>query len=584
MNTWLVVAFTGIIFATGLSQDLPDSDLYWRADSLYTIGEFRKAAQYFEISAESVKGKEKYQRLFLSAKATYRAGDYEQAKEKISTLLDKRLSRTLQASCHFFLGNIDFRSENLTQSVYHYIDAYLLDDNEQRRGIYLESLRPLFAEHLMTVKSEAVFATIKDPVLRSEIFCSMIEKYFTERRYETLIDKIDQQLSISKHQPCRDKLELFLEKCRFRSENIATVGVLAPQTGIYAPYGRSIIQATTLAFEELEKRSGVKVLLLPRDTKGEAITAAIATTELVANNLSAIIGPLVSASATSVISMTRCYEIPVVSPTASEQGLIDISDNYFQITPTVSTMFRHLADFAVVERLFDSIAVIYPDNQTGKEARDAFVWRARELGITVFFERSFLPTDADFRQIMLDLKQEVLPDTFDHEIFISDDGDTLETEEVVVNVQAIFIPAADYQLELIIPQVNFYKIQTTYLGGENWGSEKIAQIPEIVHRQVFFVDNFINMPEDKDYNFFYNKYQRRFGEPPDEVAAISYDAAATVANAIEAVGAAPEDILQYLHSLPATVGVTGEIKLNHSNENENVGIYKIQDGIITRQR
>lgn len=573
----------GALVSSSLFAGSADDSILRQADSLYTTGQYLRAAELFAEVADRRRRSEKTQYDFLAAKAYYRGGDLAAARKGFSVLLRRNPPAYVKAVSHFYLGNIEFQQGDYIRAAQEYIKAYEEELNPRRRQVYLESLLPLFAEHLDSEQGERILSRIDDPDLRSEVFCELAFKYFAEQRYQALLDKIDYYLAAPSPPSCQDELAYLQQQCLLRRENVAVVGILAPHSSSLAPYGTSIVEGATLAFEEYEETTGHRIVIHTRDTEGSAIGAAIAVADITSQPLSAILGPLTSAAAPSVISAAICSNIPVISPTAADAGLTSISNNFFQITPGLATMAAQLAWFATQELALDSVAVIYPDDPSGRDASASFIEVAEGSGADLFFVKSFSPTDADFRDIMLELKELVLPDTFDTALFIDDYGDTLETEAVPVQIKAIYIPADESQLELIIPQVNFYKINVTFLGGESWGTERIISLPELETRDVFFVDDFLNLPDDRKYNYFYNKYQRRFDHPPDRVATRSYEAAILLTEAIREVGVVPEAILKYLQTVDQTPSITGYIKLNRDNENQAANIYWLSAGKIHRQ-
>lgn len=526
--------------------------------------------------------RERYQ--FLAAKAHYRNGNYRSATDLFNQLLSERPPSYIKAATNFYLGNIAFEANDYAVAANRYINSYEADRDTTRRQMYVESLAPLFSHHLSISESSQIYASIGDSELRTRLFCPLAEKYFAEHRYEQLIDQIDLQFSSSREPPCRERLDWLLQQSHLRLGHEAAVGLLVPQTGSLAPYGRSILEATTLALEDFREQTGQNVTLDTVDTRGEVIGAAIAARGVAGKSVSAVLGPLTSQAAAAVISHLDCFDVPVVSPTAAESGLTEIGTNFFQMTPSVGTLARVLGKFTAGDLTLDSVAVIYPDDPHGRQAADEFTQVAESLGTSVFFSRSFVPTAADFRDILMELKDLVLPDTFDTTIFIDEAGDTLEAEAVPIFIKAIYIPAAESQLELIIPQVNFYKINTTFLGGEAWGSSEIVNMPELRTRDVFFVDDLLNLPDDRDYNYFFNRYQMRFSHPPDLVAARTYDTARMLFAAFESVGAAPEGISGYLEQHGSYKGVAGPIHLNANHENDAASIYWINEGKVTRER
>ena len=256
--------------------------------------------------------------------------------------------------------------------------------------------------------------------------------------------------------------------------------------------------------------------------------------------------------------------------------------HFFQLTPSLERLTEQLAHFATRNLGLDSIALIYPDDADGRQAAKTFMKVAQQNGADVFYSRSFLPAAADFRDLLIDLKVKLLPSRFDRALFIDKYGDTLETEAVTLRVPAICVLATQAQLELIIPQIHFYKIQTTFLGGDTWGATRILKMKELVGREVYFADNFFPLPSDRDYNYFYNRFESRFGRAPDEVAARSYDGARLLAKALTGGGPTPAAVMEYLQSAILENALAGKIEFDEQRENVAIHIYRALAGEVER--
>jgi branched-chain amino acid transport system substrate-binding protein len=565
-----------------LAANSVTDDLYRQADSLYRTDNFESAANLFEQAADVADRGDEARFRFLAAKARYRDGDIQRAQNLFKELLRQDPAAYVRATSHYYLGNIEFESGNSLAAGYEYLDAWKADYRESRRDIYMQSLAPLLEYHLSLTESERLYNAANDRDLERDLFCSLAERYHREGECAELLDRIDNYLARHEDSPCEERLIQLQRFCRLGQISTARIALLAPQTGSLSAYGRSLVEGATLAFDEYRERTGAEIDLLVKDSEGTAVGAALAAAELDGEPLSAILGPLTSAEVPSVIAKAGCAGIPVLSPTASAGRLTDIDRNFFQLTPSLERLTEQLAHFAARNLGLDSIALIYPDDADGRQAAGTFLEVAQQNGADVFYSRSFSPAAADFRDLLIDLKVMLLPSDFDAELFIDKYGDTLETEAVTLNVPAICVLATQAQLELIIPQIHFYKIQTTFLGGDTWGATRILKMKELVGREVYFADNFFPLPSDRDYNYFYNRFESRFGRAPDEVAARSYDGARLLAKALTGGGPTPAAVMEYLQSAILENALAGKIEFDEQRENVAIHIYRALAGEVER--
>ncbi|HDS00797.1 MAG TPA: amino acid ABC transporter substrate-binding protein, partial [candidate division Zixibacteria bacterium] len=362
----------------------------------------------------------------------------------------------------------------------------------------------------------------------------------------------------------------------------AILALFVPLSGDWARFGRMMSNAVDLALEEYRKQPGIEVEKKTFDTFGNMIAAAIDAKKLMDDPVSAIIGPLSSGEAVGVAAFSEIGNIPVIAPTASEKGLTSISDMFFQLTPTSERMGEALAEFVARDIGFDSVAILAPLDNYGKQITDGFVQTAIANGATIFYQTFYPRGTRDYRRFLLELKQELLPDTFVAEIFLNDEGDTLELEEIPVHIPAIFMPSYESELKLLLPQLRFYKISTILLGSDSYGESEIVEMKESRDNPVMFVSNTLTLPEDTLWLRFNYLYQTKFDEAPEQVAAATYDAANIVLECVSKGLYTSDEIWQCVMEKKHYQGASGKIRFSPQRENIFVPVYFLSEGEIIR--
>lgn len=163
-----------------------------------------------------------------------------------------------------------------------------------------------------------------------------------------------------------------------RLERLATVkptvvGVLLPLSGDYKVYGDAVMRGIGMAID-VEKGPAARspVTLVVRDTKGDPDAAAKAVEDLVLNEqVVAVIGPLLSSTATSAAAKAEELGVPMVSLSTAE-GLPDLGGWIFRNALTHSAQAKALVDYAVDELGAKRFGILYPNHSYGKTMMDAF--------------------------------------------------------------------------------------------------------------------------------------------------------------------------------------------------------------------
>jgi hypothetical protein len=183
---------------------------------------------------------------------------------------------------------------------------------------------------------------------------------------------------------------------------------------------------------------------------------------------------------------------------------------------------------------------------------------------------------------MLNLKEMLLPETFDSTIFLDERGDTLEVEEIAVNVPAMFIPAFAGDLEFIIPQLRFYRIKTIILGGEDLGDPDVLSLESMQHYPSMFASHTTFTEADTGWLRLQYLLEEENKMTATPVAGLTFDAVRMTIEAAELGGYSSDGVAHGLERLGRIEGVTGPFEFNEQNENVAVPVYIVLDGLIEK--
>ncbi len=117
-----------------------------------------------------------------------------------------------------------------------------------------------------------------------------------------------------------------------------------------------------LAIEEINARGGIngrRVEGLVQDTRMHKGTALQAVHTLVARDVSAIIGPMTSQTAVTIVPEINRARIPIISPTVSTNQLSGLDDYFFRVYYTNAQAAKLLAGRLSSQKNVRRIAAIY---------------------------------------------------------------------------------------------------------------------------------------------------------------------------------------------------------------------------------
>jgi branched-chain amino acid transport system substrate-binding protein len=180
----------------------------------------------------------------------------------------------------------------------------------------------------------------------------------------------------------------------------------------------------------------------------------------------------------------------------------------------------------------------------------------RQQGGQVLEEFSFSSGDTDFRAQLSSLKS-LQPDV-------------------------VFVPAYYTEAALILREARQLGVKAPFVGGEGWDSPSLVSVAGKSADGSFYTNHF--SPDDPEplVQTFVRAYKAKYGTSPDALAALWYDGAGLLADAIRRAGSAePAKIRDALATTKGFLGVTGNISLDEQrNASKPVVVVTIANGQV----
>ena len=352
------------------------------------------------------------------------------------------------------------------------------------------------------------------------------------------------------------------DSATFEDRESILVGSLFANSGAYSAYGQPQTNALQMAVEEINEAGGVngkEIELVEYDySSDETESASLSTRLATEDEVSVIIGPDTSGSAVAALQQSSQYGVPLLSPSASlDTFTVDSSgeviDTAWRIAYSDSYQGEALAQFAVDQFGAETAAVL------GDNSSDYAV------GLVETFESAFTG------------------DIVAQENFTADETDFSAVLTNIANqdFDVLFLPGYYEQAGPIIKQAREMGITQPILGPDGFGNSQLYELAGTENlNDVFYTTQFSTLSEDEHVQEFLANYEEKFGQPADMFAAMAYDAAYVVRDAIErAESASPSAINSELANTESFEGVTGTFSFDENhNPVKTVSIVEVQNG------
>jgi len=369
---------------------------------------------------------------------------------------------------------------------------------------------------------------------------------------------------------------------------LPTVLVLAPLSGDFAEFGAAAIQGVLLAQEQANLTKKVNVRIA--DTRADAAQALMRTQQAVnQDSIIAVIGPIMSAPAATVAAWlgSNFQNIPMLTPTATDDGIAKMGPNIFQVNITMDNLAQSIADFATKCLDIREFAVLSPLGDYGSSMSSSFTRAVERRGGKIVAFRNYEEGRPDYKT-EFDLLRDVRFKQDNRRRNIARGASDLDAvspkerrfymSDSTFNIPGIFIPATNpADAGAMVSQVAFNRFSGVMLGTSGWyGRELLIRGKRLVDSSFFSVPALDMNGNSENYDKFAKAFQERWGTEPgeDKVSGLSFDAANIV---FSTLARKPESLTNAINNTELFKGVYGDIKFKRG-ANVNTKIVTVQKG------
>jgi branched-chain amino acid transport system substrate-binding protein len=344
-----------------------------------------------------------------------------------------------------------------------------------------------------------------------------------------------------------------------KSSKEIVIGEYGSLTGNTATFGVSTKNGSEMAFDELNKSGGVlgkQVRLIVEDDQSKPEEAATAVTKLInQNGVSAVLGEVASSRSLAAGPICQGARVPMVTPSSTNPKVTQVGDYIFRVCFTDIQQGQADATFAAKSLKAKRAAVLYDvRNDYSVGLRLVFSQKFKELGGEIVAEQSYSEGDSDFRAQLTQLKS--------------------------ANPEVIYVPGYYTEVGTIARQARDLGMTMPLLGGDGWDSPRLWEIGGKALNGCYFSNHYSVDDPSPAVQKFVGDYKTRYGQVPDALAALGYDAARILAAAITRAGSADgAKVRDELARTKDFAGVTGTITIDaERNAIKPVVMLKIEDG------
>jgi branched-chain amino acid transport system substrate-binding protein len=337
------------------------------------------------------------------------------------------------------------------------------------------------------------------------------------------------------------------------------IGHFASLTGDTATFGQSTDRGIRMAIEEINARGGAlgrPLELISEDDRSITEEARTAAQKLLQRDqVAALLGEVASSRSLAAAPEAQRAGIPMISPASTNPKVTEVGSYVFRTCFIDPFQGAVMARFAREELKAKRVAILFDFKQDYSVGlADFFRKTFTELGGEIVADERYTSGDIEFRAQLTTIR--------------------------AASPDAVFVPGYYTEVGLIAKQARELGLTVPLLGGDGWDSAKTLEIGGSAVEGYYFSNHYAADSDSPKVQDFVKRYRDKYGEAPDAMAALGYDAAGILADALvragDAEGAKLRDAIAATRDYD---GVTGKISIDENrNARKDAVVLKIEGG------
>jgi len=347
---------------------------------------------------------------------------------------------------------------------------------------------------------------------------------------------------------------LIFTSCDGRKAKTIKIGINAPMTGDIPKVGEGTKFAGEMWLEDIKAAGGLEVggkkypvEIVLEDNESKAESAVKVNTKMITEDeVLFIVGPQSSKQAIPAGEVANNYKTPMISPWSTNPDTT--KDRPFVFRGCFLDPFQGplLANFIKEEFGFSKAAVLYDVASDYPKGLAEFFKEAWEKvngpGSVVAFE-SFTTKDADFSSQL--------------------------TKIIKSGAEVLFTPQYYNEVALIVQQAHELGWNKPIVGSDSWGSAETVELCGKDCYGLFFSTHYAAAGAKGATKAFIDRYNKKHGYVPDDVAALTWDALGLVQTAIQSCGKITGNVekdRQCIRDAMAKINITGKMTFTEDGD------------------
>ncbi len=337
------------------------------------------------------------------------------------------------------------------------------------------------------------------------------------------------------------------------------IGVMLPlnnNSDVHSNAASEILEGIKYAVSEFNKTHEQKIGLLIRNTERKKSEIEKIESEFSGiPTLKAIIGPIFSDEVKETLDAFKNTNIPIISPTATENNLTDLYSNFFQANPSFTIRGKVMAEYIYYVENKRKMAVLNANQGYSPILADAFSNEFEKLGGKIIIRQTYNSNSVSYSTQVNK---------------IADDSAELD---------GIYLPLADKRdVPIILSQFVLSNLSLPIYGNQDWFQAKGYETSSTVSNTLTFTSDYFIDYTDSSFQQFNQNFLAQTNIDVDRNVLYGYDTAEYLLKAVKDFNVPRDAVIKDLESDFTFEGYHNNYFFSRDRVNKFLNIVRYRDG------
>ncbi len=583
--------------------------------------------------------------MMMAAKTQYALKEYTTASALCDSIIVQFPTSLYLEDVFFTRGMCFYNQGNYVRTFAEMEHTFRIAQQRLNKEHSFKVIEHIAAEFFSVHQVDSAISASSNETIKNLLVVILAEKYFQNGNLDeaTLcIERFNHTLSDQSLTFRIDRL-----KSRIEKGNLVRIGVLLPLLTSSSVETREkkianeVLEGIQLAVSDYEDRTEpgqVSVELNIRDSEKDSAKIFSIISEWSDNSaIVAIIGPVFSNETIHAAKIAQEQSIPIISPTATDEGISSIGPFVFQANSTNGARGKTMAQYAVNVLGVKTIAVLGSAVQSSATQADSFIVEAKRLGADIIIDKRYKKGETDLRSsirairvaasnlrpdYLVSLKGKMnvaevtrklvslgikfsyidsmiatggsvnLTPLFGDSAKKIADSLKLQTKKATLYVDSLNYPVTTIDLiycpisnsneiGVLTSQLTFYNIKAALLGSGDWNdANELDMNKRYTDGVIFGSDRWIEQHEQTKRIF--SNYAQRYGKQISDNVMFGYDAMTMLIRQFNDSALSREQLADALTKVSDFTGMRNTISLTTDRVNSSLHILQYKNGAVSK--